>query len=159
MKFDHLLHINDLLSPRIKPITRTQLWRGLVLRAQAPGLFMPWLDECDLVAKSPAILKRVLHYGEVKIHDVVTFLPESEIRYNVAAQSDVPASQLVVRIEEPDHERLNVRFSYDDSLQEVPGSLEAFYNAYRRSAYEESDIDTIRIIRQLAEEGRFDLPL
>ncbi|MDB5772412.1 MAG: hypothetical protein JWM42_2786, partial [Burkholderia sp.] len=35
---------------------------------------------------------------------------------------------------------------------------EAFYNEFRRSAYQESDIDTVRTIRQMAEEGRLDEP-
>jgi len=37
--------------------------------------------------------------------------------------------------------------------------MDAFYNEFRRSAYQEADIDTIRIIRQLAEEGRLNLPV
>ena len=52
-----------------------------------------------------------------------------------------------------------MRFSYDDGTAEAPGSMDAFYNEFRRSAYQESDIDTIRIIRELAGQGRFDLPL
>ena len=30
---------------------------------------------------------------------------------------------------------------------------EAFYNEFRRSAYQEADIDTIRMVRELAENG------
>jgi hypothetical protein len=36
---------------------------------------------------------------------------------------------------------------------------ESFYNDFRREAYKESDIDTIRMIRQLAEEGQLDSPI
>ena len=56
----------------------------------------------------------------------------------------------------PDADALNVRFSYDDGVTEEAGSMDAFYNEFRRSAYQESDIDTVRIIRELAAEGRFD---
>lgn len=159
MKFTHLLHINDPLNLLIDPMTRGQLWLGLVMRARSPALFVPWLDGCQIVAKSASVFERVLRYGEVEIHDVVTLVPEQEIRYKIAAQGEMPASRLVVKIEEPGDALLDVRFSYDDDIEEVPGSLEAFYNSYRRSAYEESDIDTIRILRQFAGEGRLNLPM
>jgi len=156
MKFDHLLQINDPLNPLIDPMTPTQLWRGLVLRAQSPKLFVPWLDACEIAVRSPTVLERVSHYGEVKIHDVVTFVDEFQVRYEVPPQGEIPASQLVVTIEEPSVGLLNVRFSYEDGVEDIAGSMEAFYNDHRRSAYRESDIDTIRIIRQMAGEGRFD---
>ncbi|MDB5729736.1 MAG: hypothetical protein JWQ00_2941, partial [Noviherbaspirillum sp.] len=37
-------------------------------------------------------------------------------------------------------------------------TAEEFYNDFRRSAYQESDIDTIRVIRQFAEAGRLNDP-
>ena len=48
MKFNHLIQINDPLNPLIDSLTREQLWRGLVLRAESPRLFMPHLDDCRL---------------------------------------------------------------------------------------------------------------
>jgi hypothetical protein len=74
----------------------------------------------------------------------------------VPAQKDIPASSLTMSIEEPQSGIFFVRFEYDDGTGE---SEEEFYNDFRRSAYKEADIDTIRIIRRLAEEGRFDSPL
>lgn len=156
MKFEHLVVINDPLNPLIEPLTPAQLWHGLVLRAQAPKLFVPWLDDCDIVANAPHSLKRALHYGEVTIRDQVRFEPQHLIRYDIPAQNDIPASTLTMHVEMPGADALTVRFSYDDSIEEVVGSMEAFYNGFRRSAYQESDIDTIRIIRELAAEGRFD---
>jgi hypothetical protein len=50
---------------------------------------------------------------------------------------------------------LYVRFIYDDhKTGEDPA--EAFYNEFRRSAYQEADIDTIRTVRELAENGALD---
>jgi Domain of unknown function (DUF1857) len=48
MKFEHLIEINDPLNPLIDTITREQLWRGLVIRAESPKLFVPHLDECEI---------------------------------------------------------------------------------------------------------------
>ena len=33
MQFSHLIQINDPFNPLIDPLSREQLWRGLVLRA------------------------------------------------------------------------------------------------------------------------------
>lgn len=159
MKFQHLIEINDPLNPLIDPLTREQLWRGLVLRAEAPQMFVPWLDRCDVLARSPLSLSRELRYGTLVVRDHVTFVPQQSVHYDVPAQKDIPASRLVMTIEEPQPELFFVRFEYDDGKNEEEQGGEAFYNDFRRSAYEESDIDTIRVIRQLAGQGRFDTPL
>lgn len=156
MKFIHLVEINDPLNPLIEPLTREQLWRGLVLRAEAPKRFVEWLDDCRLRSEGIDRLARTLHYGEAAISDTVTFTPLQKVQYDVPAQGDIPASRLLVTIEEPTPDLLQVRFCYDDFQVEAPGSMEAFYNEFRRSAYQEADIDTVRIIRELASEGLLD---
>jgi hypothetical protein len=156
MQFQHLIEINDPLNPLIDTLTRDQLWRGLVLRAEAPGLFVPWLDECRLLGRDGDVLSRALRYNALIIHDHVTFMPQKTVRYDVPAQADIPASSLTVTIEEPASGALFVRFEYDNG--ETGDDMDAFYNEFRRSAYQESDIDTIRVIRQLAAEGRMTLP-
>lgn len=159
MKFHHLIEINDPLNPLIEHLTRDQLWRGLVLRAEAPTLFMPHLDQCDIVGRSTGRIARQLRYGDLVIHDEVTFTDQHSVRYEIPAQHDITASSLLMTIEEPEPNIFYVRFEYDDGTPDIAGSMDAFYNEFRRSAYYEADLDTIRIIRQLAEQGRFDLPL
>ncbi len=157
MQFEHLIEINDPLNPLIDALTREQLWRGLVLRAEAPKLFVPWLDECTLLARTDGVLARELRYEALHIHDQVTFTPQQTVRYDVPAQGDIPASSLLVTIEEPQPGALFVRFEYDNG--QTDDEADAFYNAFRRSAYQEADIDTIKVIRQLAGEGRLELPI
>lgn len=154
MKFSHLVEINDPLNPLIDPLTRDQLWRGLVLRAEQSKMFVPYLDECNIVGRSETSITRDLRYGELHIRDNVTFLPQQQVRYQVPPQKDIPASSLCMTIEEPQPGALFVRFEYDDSTGDAEGTPDAYYNEFRRSAYQESDIDTIRIIRQMAEAGR-----
>lgn len=156
MQFQHLVEINDPLNPLIDTLSRDQLWRGLVLRAEVPKLFIPWLDECDLLDREGNVLSRVLRYNALLIHDHVTFTPQETVHYAVPAQEDIPASSLVVTIEEPQPGALFVRFEYDSAQSD--DNMDAFYNEFRRSAYQEADIDTIRIIRQFAAEGRLELP-
>jgi hypothetical protein len=156
MKFAHLVEINDPLNPLIDPLSRAQLWRGLVLRAETPMAFVPWLDQCRIVEKSEDSLARELHYGDLLVRDRVSFLPLQKVVYHVPQQKDIPASQLTMTIEEPQPEVLFVRFEYDDFATEAADSANAMYDDFRRSAYQESDIDTIRIIREMAADGRLD---
>jgi hypothetical protein len=156
MKFAHLVEINDPLNPLIDPLTREQLWRGLVARAEAPQAFIPWLDQCRLHERSESTLSRELHFGDLVVVDRVTFLPQHQVRYQVPMQKDIPESTLTMTIEEPEPNIFFVRFEYDDGTGNAASGADAFYDEFRRSAYQEADIDTIRIIRQMAQEGRFD---
>jgi hypothetical protein len=158
MKFSHLVEINDPLNPLLDPLNREQLWRGLVLRAEIPKAFVPWLDRCNIIDRSDASISRELHYGELIVHDRVTFLPQEQVRYQVPPQGDIPASTLTMTIEEPEADVYFVRFEYDDGASDAADTADAFYNEFRRSAYQEADIDTIRVIRQLAETGRLEGP-
>ena len=157
MKFTHLIEINDPLMPLVDVLSRAQLWRGLVLRAASPKLFVPYLDDCVISERDPHRFARSLRYGDVVIKDVVTLLPQQEVVITVPEQKDIPASSLIMRIEEPQPEAFFVRFLYDDNQPVEANSVDAFYDEYRRSAYQESDIDTIRLVRQFAQEGRLDV--
>ena len=122
MKFVHLIEINATDNPLIDPLSRDQLWRGLVLRAERPTLFVLALD-------------------------------------HVPQQNEIPASDLTMTIEEPATGALFVRFEYDDHQAASDDAEAEFYNGFRRDAYKESDIDTVRKIRELAMEGQLDAPL
>lgn len=157
MQFQHLIEINDPFNPLIDTLTRDQLWRGLVLRAEAPGLFVPWLDECRLLTRDDGVLARTLRYDALLIHDHVTFVPLEKVHYTIPPQGDIPASSLTMTIEEPQPGALFVRFAYLHG--DIGEEMEAFYDEFRRSAYQEADIDTIRVIRELAQQGRLALPV
>lgn len=156
MKFAHLIQINDPLNPLIEPLSREQLWRGLVRRAEDPRSFVPWLDACHILDRSLESISRQLRYGDLLIRDRVTFLPQLQVRYLVPEQKEIPASSLSMTIEEPQPDLLFVRFEYDDGMPETEDAGTALYNDFRRSAYQESDIDTVRVIRQLAAAGSLD---
>lgn len=156
MKFEHLIEINDILNPLAEVITREQLWRGLVLRAESPKLFVSYLDDALIEDRTEASMTRTLKYGELSVTDTVRFVHLEHVHYDVAAQGDIPQSSLRMLIEEPQPDCLFVRFVYEDGASEAEDEVNEMYNDYRKSAYEEADIDTIRVIRELAETGRLD---
>jgi hypothetical protein len=154
MKFEHLIEINDPLNPLIDRLSREQLWRGLVLRAETPMDFVPHLDNCSILERDDETMSRELRYGDLIVRDRVTLEPLHKVTYHVPPQKGIPESRLTMTIEEPEPDILFVRFVYDDGASEEQDTAEAFYNDFRKSAYKESDIDTIRTIREMAEAGR-----
>jgi hypothetical protein len=156
MKFEHLIEINDPLNPLMDTITREQLWRGLVLRAEDPKRFVPHLDECTIADRASGSFTRRLRYGELVIDDRVTLTPLEEVRFEVPAQGDIAESLLTMRIETPAEHVLLVRFTYDDGNPVAHDQTGKMYEDFKKSAYQESDIDTVKIVRQLASEGKLD---
>jgi hypothetical protein len=156
MKFEHLVEINDLQDPMCFIISRAQLWRGLVMRAEQAQLFITYIDECIISERHESGMKRANRFGELVVHDQVYLQHEQSVRYEVAAQGEINASSLVMSIEEPQENSLFVRFSYDYGDSSELSQEQEMYNSYRRAAYVEADVETIRMIRELAEVGRLD---
>jgi hypothetical protein len=137
-------------------MTREQLWRGLVLRAEDPKRFVPHLDECTIGERESGSFARRLRYGELVIDDVVYLTPLQEVRYEVPAQGEIAASRLVMTIEAPSQGVMWVRFLYDDGNPSATDETGKMYEGFKKSAYQEADNDTIKIVRQLASEGKLD---
>lgn len=159
MKFEHLIEINNPANSLIPTLSLEHLWQGLILRAKSPKLFVPHLDECHLLETTENTVSRASHFGKLVVHDTVTFSPYEHVHYQVPPQGEVPASSLKMTIESPQPDVLFVRFVYEDAKGEADNATDAMYDEFRKSAYHEADIDTIRIIRDLAHEGRLDAPL
>lgn len=153
MKFEHLIEINNPQDFRITPLTHLQLWQGLVLRAEEPTLFLPQLDSCTIIERTENSISRRLKFGSLVVLDHVFYNKPNQIRFHVPEQNEILASTLEMTIEEPQPGRLFVRFTYEDTSEET--GPDAFYNDFKRSAYKEADIDTIRLIRKMATEGQF----
>jgi len=150
MKFSHLIQINDPLNPLVDPLSREQLWRGLMLRAENPLLFVMALDGFEIVERGDNALVRRLHFGRLTLRDRVSFSPMRQVRYEIEAAGDSPAASLVMTIEEPEAEQLFVRFDYETLRGEAAAPIDEFYTSFAKQAYIEADIDTVSTIRRLA---------
>ena len=156
MKFEHLVAVNDPMNPLIDTLTREQLWRGLVLRAEQPTAFIPHLDQCEILERDAGSFTRRLSFGDLVIEDRVFLTPLQEVRYDVPAQGEIAASNLRMIIEAPTNAMLFVRFCYDDGQGDHVDEANAMYDEFKKSAYQEADTDTVRILRQMAAEGKLD---
>jgi hypothetical protein len=150
MNFEHLIEINDPTNPLLTPLSRHQLWQGLVMRAEHPELSSVALDACIILARAPNYLRREMHFGKLRVHDEVFLDPLNEVRYMVAASDSYPASQLVMRIDEPATGHLFLRFIYSSEAENIDEML----REHLKQVYIAADMDTTSVIRELAAQGK-----
>jgi hypothetical protein len=163
LNFEHLIQINDPLNPFVDTMTREEVWEGLVLRSEQPQLFVIGLDRCEILSRNGDVLERELHYGPAVVRDRVTLTPGHSVRYDILPTADYVGGSLTMAIEQPDELQLFLRFTYATTLP-VADDPNAGADVLQtqeivKSAYREADIDTVRIIRQLAHGRKEEGPL
>lgn len=157
MRYEHLIQINDPLMPLLDTLTRDQLWRGLVLRAEEPTQFVLGLEIATIHSRrdfgGKIELTRTLDFGSFKVNDHVRLLPQHRSEIHTRRGPTWPASRMTITIEEPQPELLFLRFVYE--LDETAGGdeLDDVTMTLRKQAYERADLDTVARIRALAESG------
>jgi hypothetical protein len=153
MNFEHLIQINDLQNPLIVVLSRDQLWQGLLHRVEDATPFLPGLESCTIVERHAEHLLRKLDFGAAVIEDRVTLSEMQWVRFDILPNEQHAGGSLTISIEEPEPDALFLRFAYTTSFATNPNSEERAYIDYIKSAYHQSDIDCVRIIRTLAAGG------
>ena len=153
MNFEHLIQINDPENPLIAPLNRSQIWEGLVHRIENPMPFLPGLESCTIIERQGNELLRELNFGPAVIQDRVTLAEAQWVRFDIQPSPTHPGGSLTITIEEPQPAFLFLRFAYRTTLASDPNSEERAYIEYVKSAYHQSDVDCVRLIRTLAAEG------
>lgn len=154
MKFEHLVEVNDLADPTLTPLSREELWFGLLCRAEDARPFLPGLEACTILERDEQTLLRELRFGQATIRDRVTLSAMEWVRFDTEATAEHAGGSLTIRIEEPQPGAFFLRFLYATSLVDSGAGEDARYAAYVRSAYHQSDVDTLKVIRMIAESGR-----
>lgn len=148
LEFEHIVQVNDLRNRAITPITRSQLWQGLVLRARSPEKFNHAL-QCDSDELIDNKFKRIIKAGQTNFCEQVVLYPEQKISTKTAGNLDQINAQSIVSIEEPDTGSLFVRFHYKRELDNSDTHLDV--DAHLKAAYVQLDCDAVALIRILAE--------
>lgn len=154
MNFEHLIQINDLDNPLIPMLTRAQVWSGLMHRVENPEPFLPGLERCTILERQERELLRELDFGPAIIQDRVTLAEMAWVRFDILPSENHAGGSLTISIEEPEADCLFLRFAYQTTLATNPNSEERAYIEYVKSAYHQSDIDCVRLIRTLAAGGQ-----
>lgn len=154
MHFVHIIKINDPRHPLLNVLTREQVWRGLVRRAERPQEFLPQLIDCVIVMRGDSTLARELDFGNFTVRDRVRLVPMQSVSFVTDAGPTIAESRLVIGIEEFADNPLQLRFTYDTARERSDNAeMEEQYDRIIQSAYLQADIDSIRVIRALADAG------
>ena len=153
MNFEHLIQINDPQNPLVEFLSREQVWTGLLHRVEDPEPFLPGLESCTILERNGDQLLRELDFGPSVIRDRVTLAELHWVRFDIEPGEQHAGGSLTITIEEPESGALFLRFAYATSFASNPNSEERAYIEYVKSAYQQSDIDCVRLIRTLAAGG------
>lgn len=153
MKFEHLVIVNDPDNPLIEDLTREQLWFGLLCRVENPSPFLPGLEACTVIERFDDGVRRELDFGQLRIRDRVTLEPMESVVFEAEQTDQHAGGTLTIRIEEPVVSQLVLRFIYRTTQADSEDS-NTMYADLVKSAYEQSDIDTVRVIREIVAAGR-----
>lgn len=146
MRYEHIVQINDLARADIPRLERSQLWLGLVARAERPELFDPSIDSTHELGRAGNVVELALRRGSTVTRDSVTLIPEQSVVIRVGDGTGFAGSSLTIAIEEPAPQALFLRFIYELHGAAVPDD-EAEQRALRQ-AYYYADLETVQRIRQ-----------
>ena len=147
MKFEHIIQVNDLLNPLVEPLSREQLWEGLVESVEAPTRFLPGLDSSRILWRDGDTLRRELRIGRVVVRDTVRLVTGHRIAIDSEPSAEVPALTRTMTIEEPIEGEFVVRVRYERSPQGHE-SLAPAFAAVLEAAWLQADIDLIAQVRR-----------
>lgn len=151
MNFEHLVEINDPEMPPLFSLSRDQVWAGLMHRALDARPFLQGLDECRIVERFENGMLRRLRWGETEVSDRVTYAEGDWVCFETLATETHGGGLLTIQIEEPEPRRLFLRFTYATVFAVGHEAEDEAYRDFLREAYEAADVDTVVMIRTLAQ--------
>lgn len=154
MRFEHLLQVTDPGNPLVPPMSRDELWRGLLRRVDAPQEFPLGPDRCESMPGPQADeRRRVIHFGALRFDDTVRLEPQQRIVFEPDPHEGAMPVRLAITIEEPSPGALFLRFVYSADDADAPAADRAL-QGYREQAWLELDRDMLRALRGWQHEGR-----
>ena len=153
MKFEHVVIVNDPENPMIVDMSRDELWFGLLCRVEDPAPFLPGLEGCSIIERYDHGVLRELEFGSLRIRDRVTLEPMDAVTFEAEQTEQHAGGSLTIRIEEPVQGQLVLRFIYRTTQAETEDGS-TMYADLVKSAYQQSDIDTVRVIRDIVANAR-----
>jgi hypothetical protein len=145
-RHEHLLQVNS-SDPQVIPLTRAQLWDGLVETIRVPEEHDSSIDASVVVSVSANVWRRRCARGSTVVADLIELTPQSRI---VATVEEGPftGSRSIIAIEEKAPRELYVRIVHEVRGPAVMLSPEE--EQARRAAYEAANIDRVSRARAVA---------
>lgn len=150
----HSVPVNDKTRPDVPVLTRSQLWRGLVMRAEDAVPFTPEMTSCTVIERTSAseFLREVAFQGH-PIRERVTLFPETRVHFEQV--SGPTRGTIDTIIEEDTGGELQLRFSFNLDVHGIaPGSdQEKSFIEGVRDTYMHAVELTLERVRDLVRSG------
>ncbi len=134
-------------------LTRAQVWRGLVMKAENAVPFVPAMSLCEIVERQEHQLVREIVLRGERLRERVTFYPERMVKFERLSGSAM--GTILNEIVEDERGRLGLRFSFTLEVKGLPsGSAEEkeFAKAMEEN-YLTTMSATVSILRRLVKAG------
>jgi hypothetical protein len=144
------IKVND--DPRQPPLSRSLVWRGLVMKAENPLPFVPVISSCEVLERrSDSIVREIVDKGDT-ITEVVTFYPERMVKFE-RTSGRVLGTILNEIIEDSDGD-LALKFTFTLSIDGIAaGSAEEKdFASQMEDGYLMAVRATLKAMRQLAKD-------
>jgi hypothetical protein len=143
--------VNDAGQPRL---SRSDVWKGLVMKAENALPFVPGMARCDVIQRMPNGLVRDIVFRGADARERITFYPETKVVF--VRESGNVDGFIVNEVlgEEPD---LRLRFSFALQLVDAPSDsvAEREVREIMERDYVKAVDATLSAIRKMASDPQY----
>ena len=134
------------------PLTRAQLWRGLVMKAEDAVQFVPLITRCDLIERTDDGFIREVELRGAIMRERISFTPEIEVRF---VRLDTPYGGWITNCIHDSPHGLLLSFSFSMSFPGIPDGSPAEREAGDavRESYLGAIVTTLATTRRLVSQG------
>jgi hypothetical protein len=154
VRAERTIKIND--DPAEPPLTRSLVWRGLMMKAENPMPFVPVISECRIVEHhGDQLVREIVDRGD-PITERVTFFPERMVRFE--RLSGRVLGTILNEIVEDDDGELALRFTFTLAIEGVAAGspAEREFAGEMEHGYLMAVAATLKAMRQLAKANALD---
>ncbi len=145
--------VNDSSNPDLPVLNRSQVWRGLVLKAENALPFVPKMTKCETFERGANYLLRDIVFRGDPARERVTFYPEEHVIFERLSGNTL--GTIKNEIEEDEHGNLALRFTFSLEKEGIPPNSpeELAYAKQMEGDYLGAVQATLNAIRKWVKEG------
>lgn len=151
---DKTVSVNAGRAPDEPPVSRGQLWKGLVLKAENALPFVAAMTQCEILEQTEGgFIREIVLRGE-RMKERITFDPQNSVKFERLSGSAL--GTILNEILEDPANGLQLRFTFSIEPQGVaPGSQEEKdFRAMMEKDYLTAVQATVNAVRRLVKEGQ-----
>jgi hypothetical protein len=137
-------------DPKEPPLTRSLVWRGLVMKAENPLPFVPVISSCKVLERrTDGLTREIVDKGDT-IAEVVTFEPEHVVKFE--RTSGRVLGTILNEIIEDEHGDLALKFTFTLTVDgmEADSAEEQEFAEQMKQGYLMAVAATLKAMRKLA---------